>query len=166
MSRPGTCDSPFSSALRVRLWVHDIGPIDPISVVDDERDRRTQGVAVSNSGEKVDLIALDLHSGTAPITTHAALQFAVDEGHVNRHLRRKTLDNRNKTLTVRLSRGEKSEHRPFPSDPLRYKKTLRPMPDFAKILFVSELKAWTDVSIGLALWAIAVVPGSIVMGGE
>src|SRR5579884_1481712 len=53
-------------------WVggHALAPVDPVAILDPQRNGRAQGVAVTHAGEDLDGVLLDLH---APAATIAAL---------------------------------------------------------------------------------------------
>ena len=64
---------------RNRLSRHDFLPVRPVAVLDHHRDRAAQGLSMSDTRQKPNLILLDFHPAATAISSLPPLQFVVDE---------------------------------------------------------------------------------------
>ena len=67
---------------------------------------------MADSGKKPDVILLDFHAAAAAVTALTALQLIVDKLEIDRKIGRKSLDQRDQSLAVRLAGRAISQHRP------------------------------------------------------
>src|SRR5581483_3786924 len=65
VSGPHTCD--WLRRLGWRLLAHAILPVGPVAILDAQRDRRAERVAVAHAGEHLGGVVLDLHASAAPV---------------------------------------------------------------------------------------------------
>ena len=89
-TRPGDGD------LRVAILGtrrHLLGPVLPVAVLDDERDRRAQRLSEAHTGPQLRRVLLDFHAAAAPVAHHAAPHVDVHRVDVDREPRRTTFEN-------------------------------------------------------------------------
>src|SRR5581483_10008585 len=89
---------------------HLAGPVPPVAVLDDERDRRTEGLAEADPGSELHLVALDLHAAAAPVALLATGEVAVDVLGRDGDAGRKALHDRGQCGPMRLPGGEEAKH--------------------------------------------------------
>ena len=66
------------------LCRHDLEPVLEITILDHQRDRRSERLTVPNPGQYLHLIGLDLHSPTAPVTLLPAPELVIDIARIDR----------------------------------------------------------------------------------
>src|SRR6185369_4501294 len=71
-----------------RLRRHDVSPVGPIFVFDQECERRAEGETMSDAAQYLSVIALDLHAAAAAIAELAAAQLVIDQFLIDRHASR------------------------------------------------------------------------------
>ena len=71
---------------------HYFGPVGPIFVFDQESEWGAEGETVSDAGEYVGVVLLNLHAAAASVTKLAAVQFLIDEFLVNGQARGQALN--------------------------------------------------------------------------
>src|SRR6185369_2910981 len=87
-----------------------LGPILPILVLDQDGDRRTNGMRVSDSADNVRVICLDFHAPAAAEPLLAPPQFPVDRRDGDRNSGGQPGQSGDKALPVRFSCGFKAKH--------------------------------------------------------
>ena len=85
-------------------------PVLPILVFQQDRDGRSDGLAVAHAGDKMRGIALDLHSAAAAVALLPPPQFAIHRRRINRQACRHSRQDRDQRLAVGLSRCAVAEH--------------------------------------------------------
>src|SRR6185436_6883545 len=83
-----------------RVDRHDIGPVGPVFVFDQDSERGTKCQTMSDTAENLCVIFFDLHSTTATVSQLSLSQFVVDESHVDRQACRETFENRYESASV------------------------------------------------------------------
>ena len=92
---------------------HHIFPVNEVTILDHQRDRRAERFSMSNTGQYLNLVCFDLHPTTASIALLAAPELVVDLRDVDRKRRRQTFDNSDKRRSVRFTRCCEFEEHPF-----------------------------------------------------
>src|SRR6185436_18106273 len=82
------------------LGGHDVGPVGPIFVFDQQSERRTERETVADAGQYLRVVFLDLHATPATISQLAAAQFIIDEALVHRQTGGQTFDDRDERSSV------------------------------------------------------------------
>src|SRR5271156_5876500 len=83
-------------------------PVLPVAVLNLDGDRRTDRLAVANSGEEMSRILLDAHAAAASVALLAAPEFAIHTSILDRNAGRHSRKQRDQALAVRLSCGGKT----------------------------------------------------------
>ncbi len=86
-------------------------PILPVPIAEQDRDGRSNGLAMANAGEKAGFIFLDAHSPAPSVSLLAAPQLAIHKLQVNGDTRRHAGKRGYQRLSVRLSSGVKTQHK-------------------------------------------------------
>src|SRR5580658_4666565 len=108
MPRPRTRHR-FSLAA-VAFHRKNLGPILPVFIFDNDRDRRSNRLRMSNAADDARPIGLNLHAPAAPEPLLPAPQFTIDRRNRNRNSRGNPRNRRHQALPVRLPRCLKPEH--------------------------------------------------------
>src|SRR5581483_8308222 len=105
-------------ALRLALRrprAHPPPPVLVVAVADDEGERRAERPPVTEPGEHLDLVGLDLLPRAAPVALLAPPQVLVDRGLLEHEAGREAADDRDERRSVRFPRGDELErHAPKP----------------------------------------------------
>src|SRR6266699_2178686 len=75
-ARPGDLAAPLAPG-GVRLGSHDVLPVLPVAIPDEDGDGGAERLAGAHAGEPFDAVGLDLHAGAAAVAALAALQLRV-----------------------------------------------------------------------------------------
>src|SRR5262245_10790812 len=86
------------------------GPVLPVLVPDEDRDRRSDGFRMPDPRDDFDAVRLNLHPPAASIALLPAPKLAVDGLQIDGDARRESGQGRNQAFAVRLSGGLKSKH--------------------------------------------------------
>ena len=86
-------------------------PIFPVAIGDLHGDRGADGDAVTNAGEDVGGVALDLHAAAAAVALLAAPEFAVEEGLIDFQSGGHAGKEGDQSLAVGFSGGEVAQHK-------------------------------------------------------
>ena len=94
-----------------RLGAHALLPVGPVAVLDAQRDRRAERVAMADAGKHLDGVALDLHAAAAPIAALAPPQLLVN-GVARRRAAPAGMPsmNRSQAGAVRFAGRQEAEH--------------------------------------------------------
>ena len=101
VARAGTFEWPLLAAVFLPvLHRHRLGPVLPVTILNQDCDRRSDGLAVPDPGDKLGHVRLDFHSRPTPVPTLASLQLAVHISEVHPQSRRQTVEGRDQSLAV------------------------------------------------------------------
>ena len=103
--------TPSHVSRRLGLDGHRPLPVLPILVRDDERNRAARGDAEADAAQDLRAIGLDRHATPAPVPGLTTAELRRDAIEVERETRRKPFEDRDERLAMRLTGGEKSQHR-------------------------------------------------------
>jgi hypothetical protein len=87
---------------------HLLRPVLPVAVLDDERDRRPEGLAEPHAGAELGRVLLDLHAAAASVAHHAAPHVDVHRVDVDGEPRRAAFDDRREARAMGFTGGEKA----------------------------------------------------------
>ena len=93
----------------VGLRGHDVLPVLPVAVPDEQRDRRADGFAGAHARQPLDAIRLDFHAGAAPVAPLAALQLHVHALGGQREAGGDPFEDRHQAAPVRFARRREPE---------------------------------------------------------
>src|SRR5262249_11753446 len=85
-------------------------PILPVLVGNQQRNRPTRRDAVTNAAEHLSAIGFNRHSTAASVARLPPAQLRGHGVEIDRQARRHAFENRDERLSVRFSRGEKTQH--------------------------------------------------------
>ena len=101
----------FGRAAIVRVGGHFLDPVLEVAILDDERDRTAERFAEADAGNRPHLVLLDQHPAAAPVTLLAPRQVRIDRGKVDVEAGGHAFNGRDQLGAVRLTSGQKSQHR-------------------------------------------------------
>src|SRR5262245_24567932 len=79
---------------------HDVCPVGPVFVFDEQGERRAERETVADAGQYLRMVFLDLHATAASVTELAATQLVVDETLVHRQTGGQTFNDRDERSSV------------------------------------------------------------------
>src|SRR6266705_1763059 len=85
-------------------------PVFPIFILQENRNRRADGLTATHSGNYACSIALYLHASAATITLLTSPEIAVEKVLVDDQARRHAREHRNQELSVRFPGGREAQH--------------------------------------------------------
>ena len=98
----GNLAQPFFLFIHISR-THNLQPFLMIQIRDIEGNRAAHGQAMTNPRRNLDLVAFNLHAGTATVTTLAALELSIDIVSGQRKTSRHSLNNSCQTWSVRFT---------------------------------------------------------------
>src|SRR5689334_4170298 len=82
------------------LGSHDVGPVGPVFVFDQQSEWRPERETMSDAGQYLGVITLDLHAPAAAITKLAPAQLVIDQRLIHRQSGRQTLHDRDERASM------------------------------------------------------------------
>src|SRR5436853_499269 len=89
---------------------HRFPPVLPVAVLNKDRDRRSNGLTVTNTRKKLCGVRFNLHAPTTAVSALPPLQLAVDVGEVHAQSRRQSGKDRHQRLAMGLTCRLESQH--------------------------------------------------------